>query len=64
MTSSDNANYPQWIKLAYLAFVAVLIPIYLSQYGPQNFLWFSDIALVATLVALRTGNRLIARHLR
>lgn len=44
--------------------MAVLIPIYLRQYGPQTFLWFSDIALVATLVALWTGNRLTTHHLR
>lgn len=60
MTSSDNSTYPMWIKLPYLAFVVVLIPIYLRQYGPQNFLWFSDIALFATLIAVWTGNRLIA----
>lgn len=36
MTSSDNATYPVWIKLPYLAFVAVLIPIHLRQYGPLS----------------------------
>lgn len=57
---TDKSNYPLWVKLPYLAFVLVLIPIYLRQYGPQNFLWFSDIALFVTLVAIWTGNRLLA----
>ncbi len=57
---TDKAHYPLWVKLPYLAFVAFLIPIYLRQYGPQNFLWFSDIALFVTLIAIWTGNRLLA----
>ena len=39
-------------KVAYTAFVAVLVPVYLRQYGPGNFLWFSDIALFAGCLAL------------
>lgn len=38
----------------------VLIPIHLRQYGPQNFLWLSDIAPFATPIAIWTGNRLLA----
>lgn len=57
---TDKATYPLWIKLPYLAFVLFLIPVYLRQYGPQNFLWFSDIALFVTLIAVWTGNRLLA----
>ncbi|MBA4148242.1 MAG: membrane-associated protein [Verrucomicrobia bacterium] len=43
---------PLWLKLGYAAFVAVLIPVYWIHYGPGNFLWFSDVALFAGLVAL------------
>ncbi len=57
---TDKAHYPLWVKLPYLVFVIFLIPIYLRQYGPQNFLWFSDIALFVTLIAIWTGNRLLA----
>jgi hypothetical protein len=32
--------------------VAVLVPVYWVRYGPTNFLWFSDMALIVTLVAL------------
>ena len=40
---------PLWVKLGYTLFVAVLVPIYLRHYGPANFLWFSDVALLATV---------------
>ena len=40
------------IKIAYTLFVAVLIPIYWINYGPLNFLWFSDIALITSAVAM------------
>jgi len=43
---------PLWLKLAYTLFVCVLVPIYWRQYGPANFLWFSDIALLMLVPAL------------
>jgi hypothetical protein len=43
---------PLWLKLAYTLFICVLVPIYWIQYGPGNFLWFSDIALFVTAAAL------------
>jgi hypothetical protein len=39
-------------KVAYVAFVAVFVPVYLRQYGPGNFLWFSDVALFGGCLAL------------
>lgn len=50
---------PLWLKLVYTGFVAVLVPFYWRNYGVANFLWFSDIALLTTLVALWTENRLL-----
>jgi hypothetical protein len=41
-----------WLKLAYSAFVAVLIPVYWHYYGPTNFLYFCDVALILTLVGI------------
>ena len=55
-----NSGVPLWIKIAYTAFVAVLVPIYWANYGPSNFLYFCDIALFLTLVALWTENSLLA----
>src|SRR5215472_486651 len=43
---------PLWLKLAYTAFMAVLVPIYLRNYGPTNFLYFCDVALIITLVCI------------
>ncbi len=51
---------PLWLKVAYTAFVAVLVPYYLGQYGPLNFLWFCDVALVMTLAALWLESPLLA----
>jgi hypothetical protein len=41
-----------WLKLAYTAFMAVLVPVYLSNYGPTNFLYFCDVALILTLIGI------------
>lgn len=51
--------YPSWARWPLTLFVAVLVPIYWREYGPGNFLWFSDITLFGMLVCLWTGNRLI-----
>lgn len=51
---------PLALKVAYTLFVAVLVPYYWRAYTPWNFLYFCDVALLMTLVALWTENRLIA----
>jgi hypothetical protein len=51
---------PLWLKLAYAAMVAVIVPVYWRHYGPVNFLWLSDIALACTTLAVITENRLLA----
>jgi hypothetical protein len=43
---------PVWLKLAYTAFMAVLVPVYWRNYGPTNFLYFCDVALIITLVGI------------
>jgi hypothetical protein len=52
-------SYPAWATIPYTLLVLVIVPVYWVEYGPGNFLWFSDIALFAMLVALWTGNRLL-----
>ena len=47
------------VKLAYTAFMAVLIPVYLHRYGPTNFLYFCDLALLFTLAGLWLENPLL-----
>jgi hypothetical protein len=53
---------PLWLKLAYTAYMAVLVPAYArkADAGPLNFLWFSDIALFTTGAALWLESRLFA----
>lgn len=43
---------PLWLKITYTAFLAVLIPVYWANYGPTNFLYFCDVALLLTLVGI------------
>jgi len=43
---------PPAAKVAATAFLAVLVPVYLHTYGPTNFLWFCDAALVLTVAGM------------
>ncbi len=47
-----SGRIPFWVKLAYSAFMAVLIPVYWVNYGPTNFLYFCDLALLLTLAGV------------
>ena len=51
---------PFGVQVLYTLFVCALVPIYWRQYGPANFLWFSDIALLALVPALWLENALLA----
>ena len=55
-----DAALPLGVKIAYTAVVAVILPVYARTWGWRNFLWFSDIALVATGIALWLESALIA----
>lgn len=48
------------IKVAYTVFLAVLVPVYWAHYGPGNFLWFSDIALLGAGAAMWLESPLLA----
>lgn len=47
-----SGQLPLWLKIGYTIFVCVLIPVYWQHYGPGNFLWFSDIALLLAFAAI------------
>jgi hypothetical protein len=51
---------PLWLKASYTLFVGLLVPVYWAQYGPGNFLWFSDVALLTTVPALWLESPLLA----
>lgn len=48
----QNTRIPLPLKVAYTAFMAVLIPVYWYYYGPTNFLYFCDVALILTLIGV------------
>jgi hypothetical protein len=43
---------PNWIKFFSVLFILYLVPVYYKQYGLANFLWFSDLALFGTVLAI------------
>lgn len=48
----QDSRIPFLIKCLYTVYMVVLIPVYWKTYGPTNFLYFCDIALIMTWVAL------------
>jgi hypothetical protein len=60
-STMDNkpTRIPLAAKIVYTAFMAVLIPVYWWNYGPTNFLYFCDIALLLTLVGIWRESRLL-----
>ena len=55
-----NGDIPLLLKIAYTGLLTVILPVYALRYGWRNFLWFSDIALIGTGIALWLENSLIA----
>lgn len=53
------ARVPLALKLVYTAYMAVFIPVYWHYYGPTNFLYFCDVALILTLFAIWPENALL-----
>jgi hypothetical protein len=51
---------PLWAKVGYTAFMCALVPYYLGTYGPTNFFYFCDMALLLTLAALWLEKPLLA----
>jgi hypothetical protein len=52
VANSSPHKIPLAAKLAGTAFLAVMVPIYLRAYGPTNFLWFCDAALMLTVAGM------------
>lgn len=57
---SRGSVIPLWFKIVYLAFVAVLVPVYTWNYGLLHLLWFSDVALIGGLLAAWLESRRLA----
>lgn len=60
MSNNNNqARIPLALKIAFSAFMAVLLPVYWYKYGPTNFLYFCDVALLLTLAGIWKENTLL-----
>ena len=51
---------PLWLKVSVTLFVCLIVPVYWVRYGPGNFLWFSDLALLLAVPALWFESALVA----
>jgi hypothetical protein len=47
-----TGRIPLWLKVGWTAWLAVWVPLYWRHYGPQNFLWFCDLANLVIGLAL------------
>ena len=56
---AQRGRIPLWLKIAWTLLVIVIVPVYWRYYGPKNFLWFSDIALLVIALALWLESRLL-----
>src|SRR5664279_4636971 len=50
--TTQPPKIPLAAKIICTVFLAVMIPIYLRAYGPTNFLWFCDAALIFTVAGM------------
>jgi len=55
-----DREIPLSVCVPYTLFVGILVPVYWRYYGPANFLWFSDLALLITLAAVWLESPLLA----
>lgn len=56
---AERARIPLAVQVPYTLFLAVLVPCYAAFYGPANFLWICDLALLLTFVGLWTQSRFL-----
>jgi len=59
-TVAKNCRIPFWVATSYTMMVCVIVPVYWVEYGPTNFLWFSDIALLLMVPALWLKSSLLS----
>lgn len=58
--AANASQKSSWlIKVPFLLFMLILIPMYLYYYGWQNFLWLSDVGLFLTFFALWVSSPLL-----
>lgn len=58
--ATREKRLPLWTKILLTAFAVVWAAFYWKTYGPTNFLYFCDVALIMTVVAIWTESALLA----
>jgi len=48
----ERRRIPLWLKVSWTLWVVVWAPIYLSRYGPRNFLWYCDLGNFLIMIGL------------
>ena len=56
-SSGERRRIPWLLKIIYTLYVAILVPFYWGLYGPTNFLYLCDLALLGTVPALWLDSR-------
>jgi hypothetical protein len=51
---------PSWLKVTYPLATALIATVYARTYGPQNFLWLSDLGLAFTTFSVVAEDPLLA----
>ena len=59
-TEPQHGRIPFWLKVGCTVYLVLLVPTYWRWYGPANFLWFCDAALLLTCLALWLQSPLLA----
>ena len=54
-----TGRLPGWLKVTYTFWLIFWVPAYWKFYGPQNFVWFSDISNFILLAALWSESALL-----
>ena len=55
-----GAIFPLWLKLVGLLFLIIFVSYSWKNYGLQNFLWFSCLGVIGSVMALWLENRMLA----
>jgi len=58
--AAKTGKIPLWFQWFFAIFMAILVPAYLWNYGPKNFLWLSDVTLIIAFIAVMAKSRLVA----
>jgi hypothetical protein len=59
MRGQAQSRLPLWLKCLWTAFLLAWAPVYATQYGAQNFLYFCDLGNLLIGVALWSESRLL-----